>query len=296
MGLGFKTNQAYTRWWEGRQQWENIMSNTREIFRALSAHAHEQDIVDYVGTHLIAFTICMKNMLRGVESPKDDEGIRFEVQACFPPGSEQQDFETLMSLIDNRTRCMWELQTVSTIVEAMVDNDMLKTQYMRDIMPKIASMNFSLSDCERINITPVPWTYYLHLRTLIIFYLLLLPMVFEKYDQRLFAYNVKREDTDLDKNGIPGIITVGFVAFISYAFLGLEQMANEVQRPFGWDCSDLPLEDYCRQSLKSIQRISMANHNNMEHRANINRLVQSLKRPRQDNENDDDDDGADDGD
>ena len=79
--------------------------------------------------------------------------------------------------------------------------------------------------CERINSTPIPFTYTLLLHRTAYLYCFLLPF---------------------------GLVdTIGFmtpfvVAIVAYTFFGLDALGDEIEEPFGKDANDLPLTAICR--------------------------------------------------
>jgi putative membrane protein len=76
-----------------------------------------------------------------------------------------------------------------------------------------------LGACERIKKTPIPFSYNIYLKTLILAYSALLPIgLIEEF----------------------GYFTIPVVMLIFFAFLGLEMLAQEIEEPFGLDCNDLP--------------------------------------------------------
>ncbi len=81
-----------------------------------------------------------------------------------------------------------------------------------------------LTSCERITKTPLPISYCIYLKRLILIYCLGLPFHLVVEIDWLAA------------------IAVGFVSFI---LLGIEQIGNEIENPFGHDFNDLPIDAIC---------------------------------------------------
>jgi putative membrane protein len=64
-----------------------------------------------------------------------------------------------------------------------------------------------------------------------------------------------------DTNGLPfhlvmqidwfAAIVVGLVSFI---LLGVEQIGNEIENPFGHDANDLPLDEICQNIITNVEQ------------------------------------------
>ena len=79
--------------------------------------------------------------------------------------------------------------------------------------------------CERIKSTPIPFSYTVLMHRIVGLYCLLLPLGLIKYI---------------------GTATPFVVAFVSYAFFGLDAIGDEIEQPFGKDVNDLPLSTISR--------------------------------------------------
>lgn len=91
-----------------------------------------------------------------------------------------------------------------------------------------------LGACERIKKTPIPFSYSVYIKVFISIYCLLLP--FGLY---------------LDF----GWYTVPLTMFISFAMIGLELMAQEIEEPFGLDCNDLPTGDIAMNIKRNVHEL-----------------------------------------
>ena len=81
-----------------------------------------------------------------------------------------------------------------------------------------------MTGCERISRTPCPPGYVAVLRLVILVFLFLLPPVL------------------LDELGLWTVVVVSATAFILFA---AEQVAVQIEMPFGHDSNDLPLDSLC---------------------------------------------------
>jgi putative membrane protein len=119
--------------------------------------------------------------------------------------------------------------------------DYLQQQYQRDrlhihqliaMQELLNGMVDSLGGCERILKTPIPLAYMIHLRQLLLLYCLTLPFQFV---------------SDL------GWWTSLVVVLISFTLFGIEEIAVEIENPFGQDANDLPLDAICETMLRNVE-------------------------------------------
>ena len=47
------------------------------------------------------------------------------------------------------------------------------------------------------------------------------------------------------------------VALVSFVLFGIEEIANEIENPFGYDANDLPLDEICTTMLHNIEDLSV---------------------------------------
>jgi putative membrane protein len=81
-----------------------------------------------------------------------------------------------------------------------------------------------LGACERIQKTPLPFAYVVHLRRALVLYCLTLPFALVEP----FGWS-----------------TVIYALMIAYILFGIEEIGVEIENPFGTDYNDLPLEQIC---------------------------------------------------
>jgi len=102
----------------------------------------------------------------------------------------------------------------------------------RELNRYLDQITMLFGDCQRILNTPLPRAYSIHLKHLLLLYCLALPFQFVQ---------------QLDWFTIP---TVGI---ISFALLGIEQIGEEIENPFGYDLNDLPLDKFCQELQAEIE-------------------------------------------
>ncbi|KAH9063709.1 Bestrophin, RFP-TM, chloride channel-domain-containing protein [Lactarius deliciosus] len=98
----------------------------------------------------------------------------------------------------------------------------------------VSSLVDQLTNVERIANTPIPKSYGIHLKQCVTLYLFSLPFVLVK---------------EL------GWATVPIVTIVSFTFMGIEGIAEQIEMPFGLDESDLPLDRYCSDLKEEINYV-----------------------------------------
>jgi putative membrane protein len=91
--------------------------------------------------------------------------------------------------------------------------------------------------CERILRTPIPFAYAVHIKQLLMLYLVTLPFILV---------------------GDLGWVAIPTVAAIAFGLLGIEEAGVEIEDPFGDDPNDLPLETMCATIGRDAQSLSEA--------------------------------------
>lgn len=221
----FRTNTSYERFWEGRKAWGAIVINIRNLAQQLWTEIAESEEADAAEKKAVlrllsAFAIATKLHLRG-------ENVNDELRALVTPVQAKQ-----LSTSSNRPldivfwiRCYLQQMLVSEkTTESQVDaaNSMLN------------KMMESVSGCERIISTPIPIAYRVYLKRLMLIYCVGLPF---------------KIIPDLSWWSLP------IVAIISFLLLGVEEVARELENPFGYNANDLPLDELCHVITSNVEHI-----------------------------------------
>ena len=193
MLIVFRNNCSYDRFWEGRRLWGAIVGQSRIILRTATAFMTAP--TDELATLVVAYAHELKDALRGSRT----------VRTADP---------TLLA---------WQM------------SDWINTQYVagkldvataRALDNAVSSLMESQTGCERIQTTPLPFAYAVHLKQMLCFYLLTLPFV-------VLAPM--------------GAAAIPAVAIIAFGLLGVEKVGVEIEDPFGSEANDLAIEAFCQQ-------------------------------------------------
>lgn len=209
--LAFRTNTAYSRFWEGRTLWGGIVNASRNLARIVNCHAClETTEAREFNAWIVAFAHATRCRLRSlVEIP--------EAAAFLSP----DDYRRLCTAPHPALLCAEEL---SRRIQ-----DLTARQVLDPIIAGVAEQELSvlvdcLGGCERISRTPTPLPYILLMQRSAALYLGSLPMGL-----------IGRLDW------LTPIVTMA----VAYLVLMIETVGNELDDPFGTDSPDIPLDRIC---------------------------------------------------
>lgn len=215
--LVFRTNTAYDKFWEGRKLWGTLIVNIRNLTREIqvgTAPESDDSAKFRVIKLLCAFAIATKLHLR--QQPLD---------------------QTVISLISPNEALKLQQVTnppleitiwIGAYFHQLYQAQKLDSNRLNLLTYALNSLVEGLTGCERINATPIPLAYSIYLKRLILLYCLSLPFQFV---QSL------------------GLWTALFVGLVSFVLLGVEEIAHEIEAPFGTDPNDLPLDQICQSII-----------------------------------------------
>jgi len=227
----YQSTQSSNRWWRARVAWENIITHSREATRIMCCHCNGKEVIKLFAKYLIAFTITTKHYLTVSKFSKDNPSQ--ELSNIFP----EDELDRLYQ-VSCRNRPLACLYVCQRITELSIKNGLFTRPVSRDINPRLSTLAHQLGICEQIQFCPMPWVYSLHLRMVLVVFLILTPLAMFHDDP------------------LPSISQIYlFVGIISYAFLGLEDMAIKIQNPFGKHASDLPLEIFTFVAYRDIKDV-----------------------------------------
>ena len=232
--LVFRTNSANERFWEGRKLWGGIVNNIRNLTWQIWVNVQDETPEDRENKinalYLLAvFAIAAKNHLRS-------QGVCEQMRRLLSP-SQYHHLQTSQHL---------PLDIASYLGEYLSEQYHRKSinayqlSQLQDLIGNLINM---VGGCERILTTPIPNSYSIHLKQLLLIYYLVLP----------FQYV-----------GEINWWTIPFVAVVSYIVYGIEAIALEIENPFGTDCNDLPLNQICHNIEQNIKNFIASQDRDIE--------------------------------
>jgi ion channel-forming bestrophin family protein len=220
--LVFRTNSSYNRFWEGREIWGRLVNESRNLARTSSVHLRGDPVLlDTLIRWVGAFPYAVKNVLRETDGlgPIADEIPKAELEKV-----ERTEHPALT--ISKR---------ITTVLVEARDKGLISDITLASLDHNVQLLVDCLGGCERINSTPLPFAYMVHLRRVMIVYCFTLP--FALVDPF-------------------GWLTVLAILGVSYTFFGIEEIGVEIENPFGHDLNDLALEELCGKISKNVLALS----------------------------------------
>jgi ion channel-forming bestrophin family protein len=220
--LVFRTNSSYNRFWEGREIWGRLINESRNLARGASVHLRNDPVLlDALIRWVGAFPYAVKNVLRGTDGlgPLADEIPKAELEKV-----ERSEHPALT--VSKR---------ITTLLVEARDKGLISDITLASLDQNVQLMVDYLGGSERINSTPLPFAYMVHLRRVMIVYCFTLPFALV---------------------GSFGWLTVPAILGVTYTFFGIEEIGVEIENPFGHDLNDLALEELCGKITKNVLALS----------------------------------------
>ena len=225
--LGFRNNAAYDRYWEGRKLWGALVNVSRNFAiqsRVLNPSNASVDVRPILVRGVIAYVNCLRHRLRATSPEK-------ELTAYV-------DKEVAAEAMTHKNVPVGVLDHLTKLLIDQWKSGYLKTYQLTALQTDLSKMLDVQGGCERIQSTPIPFTYSVLTHRTVTLYCLGLP--FGLHD-------------------IVGWATPLVVGFIAYAFLALDDLGDEIEQPFGLQPNSLPLHSISRTiEINLLQLIGTA--------------------------------------
>jgi putative membrane protein len=215
--LAFRTNTAYDRWWEGRKLWGQLVNEVRNMgLKSRNYLSLNKEQHKEFADLLIAFPYALKEHLRGERAGE-------KVCGLVPTAA---NAEHVPLHIADRLFALAHARTSSS--EKLAIDRLTVDPHLRSFMDICGA-------CERIKSSPIVRTYKDLIWLLCGMYLLGLPWML------------------VPVFGSWAILVTVLATFFAVT---LELLGEEVEDPFGRQCTDLPLDELCEKIERSVNQIS----------------------------------------
>lgn len=208
--LGFRNNACYARYVEARLLWGQLMIAARSLLREVKNTLPDDSAIGEFVRLQIAFAHCLRMTLR--RQPAEATLSRYLTPA---------DLATVVQSSSPANRI---LLLMGNWLAVRRREGQLSDILFHSLNNRLNDMSVVLAGCERIANTPVPFAYTLILHRTVYLFCILLP----------FALVV-------DLHYMTPFISV----LVSYTFIALDALAEELEDPFGTENNDLPLDAIC---------------------------------------------------
>ncbi|TQN80849.1 UNVERIFIED_ORG: putative membrane protein [Citrobacter freundii] len=208
--LGFRNNACYSRYVEARHLWGQLMIASRSLLREVKTTLPDDAELGQFVRLQIAFAHCLRMTLR--RKPQAELLAKY---------LSEKDLQTVFASQSPANRI---LLLMGEWLAVRRRNGQLSDILFHSLNNRLNDMSAVLAGCERIANTPVPFAYTLILHRTVYLFCIMLP----------FALVV-------DLHYMTPFISV----LISYTFISLDTLAEELEDPFGTENNDLPLDAIC---------------------------------------------------
>ncbi|EJM7589404.1 bestrophin family protein [Citrobacter freundii] len=208
--LGFRNNACYSRYVEARHLWGQLMIASRSLLREVKTTLPDDAELGQFVRLQIAFAHCLRMTLR--RNPQAKPLAKY---------LSEKDLQTVFAAQSPANRI---LLLMGEWLAVRRRNGQLSDILFHSLNNRLNDMSAVLAGCERIANTPVPFAYTLILHRTVYLFCIMLP----------FALVV-------DLHYMTPFISV----LISYTFISLDTLAEELEDPFGTENNDLPLDAIC---------------------------------------------------
>ena len=208
--LGFRNNACYSRYVEARHLWGQLMIASRSLLREVKTTLPDDAELGQFVRLQIAFAHCLRMTLR--RNPQAKPLAKY---------LSEKDLQTVFAAQSPANRI---LLLMGEWLAVRRREGQLSDILFHSLNNRLNDMSAVLAGCERIANTPVPFAYTLILHRTVYLFCIMLP----------FALVV-------DLHYMTPFISV----LISYTFISLDTLAEELEDPFGTENNDLPLDAIC---------------------------------------------------
>jgi len=208
--LGFRNGTSYGRWWEARTLWGSLLVECRAAVRQAQTLVDGEGHAPVLAHRLIALVHALRHQLRGSDAAADLSRLLPPEEAARA-GAARYPAAALLLMAGEWLRDMRRQGRVAPAVVPALEQP-------------LAQIGAAVGGCERLDSTPIPFTYGVIIHRTIYLYCLLLP--FGLVDAI-------------------GPMTPVIVVFVAYTFFALEALGSELEEPFGTAPNALALDAMC---------------------------------------------------
>ncbi|HOA37542.1 MAG TPA: bestrophin family ion channel [Flavihumibacter sp.] len=225
--LGFRSNQAYDRWWEARHVWGAIVNDSRTLARqviSFTSNLYEDEAIVSFRQRMInrqiAWCFCLGQFLR-----------KGNCRRSLDKRVSARDMEYLSNM-DHIPGGLLDLNARD--LKMALDKGWINSYQHVEIDRTLSRLCDAMGKCERIKNTVFPVTYSLYIHFTMLFFIALLPFGVIEYF---------------------GLFEVPLVIAIAASFLLIEKMAIHLQDPFEGKPTDTPMTAIAHNIEKNLKQM-----------------------------------------
>lgn len=224
--LGFRNNASYDRYWEARKLWGGLLIHARNLLRQLRTLGTTGPSATEMRQWRQAASAvghALRHQLRGTDA---SEELRQMLPASLA--------ETVCARHDRPIALVDWLGDEVARLQRSGRIDAFGRQQLEAHLDGLSAM---VGGCERIGGTRLPFSYAVIIHRTVYTFCMMLPFGLV--------------DTI-------GGMTIPVSVFVAYAFMGIDEIAVQIEHPFGTDANDLPLDAISQGLSTALQRMNGA--------------------------------------
>jgi putative membrane protein len=213
--LVFRTNNAYVRLAEAREQWGKLLMLLREMTTKTSV-ALGYGVTCEACRYLCAFTWSLRDKLRDGEVRNDILNLLL--------GKEEAEW-----VASQRSRPLAILSRLRRLVYAEYEAGNLDSQIYYFLETDIKEIDTVIESCERLFSSPIPPNMARHGMRSLTLWILALPVVLTR--------------------SMPAILVAVWTSITAYIYLGIDELGTQVEQPF----KIMPLWQLCHLAQLNVE-------------------------------------------
>jgi len=245
--LGFRSNQAYDRWWEARIIWGAIVNDSRSLTRQMVTFLRPEYLNDeiqqfrdrFVLRH-IAWTFCLGRALRGEPTLT---GMRKYLS------DDELDFLSRFKNVPNAL-----LQLHGRDITYALEMGWINQYQQVSLDQTLTRLCDAMGKCERIKNTVFPATYSLYIHFAMNLFILLLPFGLIEFF---------------------GFMEIPLVIAVAASFMLIEKMAIHLQDPFENKPTDTPMTSIAKNIERDLKQMISDNNNLLDEAETVESLAKN---------------------
>ncbi|MDI9860740.1 MULTISPECIES: bestrophin family protein [Flectobacillus] len=235
--IAFRNNNAYSRWWEARTVWGNIINNSRIFARQIIVNAENAAAIDKASVQevdvykkelvyrQIAFAHALRLQLRQQNAWEE-----------LKPFLSEKEYR---ELLEKNNKANFLIQTQGFKIKEGIRLELLGAFDNISIEPTLAGFSNYQGACERIKNTPLLRQYHYFTKLFLYVFMVLLP----------FCLIADFSKMDAPALMIPTSILISFV----FGVMGKVGEVNE--NPFENQITDIPMSSMCNTIERDLKEM-----------------------------------------
>lgn len=235
--IAFRNNNAYSRWWEARTVWGNIINNSRIFARQIIVNAENAAAIDKASVQevdvykkelvyrQIAFAHALRLHLRQQNAWEE-----------LKPFLSEKEYR---ELLEKNNKANFLIQTQGFKIKEGIRLELLGAFDNISIEPTLAGFSNYQGACERIKNTPLLRQYHYFTKLFLYVFMVLLPFC-------LIA--------DFSKMGAPALMIPTSI-LISFVFGVMGKVGEVNENPFENQITDIPMSSMCNTIERDLKEM-----------------------------------------